>query len=107
MTKGGNNTDKKYNEQLLIMQATIEANRKDYDEKTKNLTEDLKAMITSTIISMMDQINILKSSPDQKYSPKDQYPTTVVPANRRYPPLDSGHYKKIGGMWTLKHETSS
>ena len=34
------------------MQATIESNRKDYDEKMKKLSEDLTAIITS----MMDQI---------------------------------------------------
>ena len=36
------------------MQATIEANRKDYDEKMKKLTEEFTAIITS----MMDQIKI-------------------------------------------------
>ena len=36
--------------QLLIMQATIESNMQDSDEKIKNLTEDLTAIITS----MMD-----------------------------------------------------
>ena len=40
-------------EKLLIMQATIESNRQESDEKMKNLTEDLIAMITS----MLDQIN--------------------------------------------------
>ena len=41
--KDGNNSD----DQLLIMQATIEANSQDSDEKMKNLTEDLTAMIAS------------------------------------------------------------
>ena len=45
MTNGRNKMDNKSNYQLLIMQATIEANRQDYDKKTKNLTEDLTAMI--------------------------------------------------------------
>ena len=47
------------------MQATIEANKqdmrsnkKDYDEKMMNLTEDFKAMIESTITSMMDHIKM-------------------------------------------------
>ena len=69
----------------------------------KNTTEDLKAMITS----MMDQIKNSKSSPDQKDSPKAQYPTTVVPDKNRDPPLEGGHYTKNSGMWTLKHETRS
>ena len=71
------------------------------------LIEDFKAMIKSTMTSMMDQTNISKSSPDQKYSPKPLDPTTVVSSNMRAPPLDGGHSTKIGGMWTLKHKISS
>ena len=93
--------DNKYDEQLLIMQATIEANRKG-SKKMKKITEYPKAIIISTIILMMDNKNISKSSPDHKDEPKYQDPTTVVPANRRAPPLDGGHYIKIVGMWTLK-----
>ena len=40
MPNGKNNMDKKSDNQLLIMQATIDSNRQDYDEKTKKLTED-------------------------------------------------------------------
>ena len=69
----------------------------------KNLPEDLKEIITS----MMDQITIPKSSPDWKDSPKPPDHTTVVPDNRRVPPLDGGSSTKIGDMWTLKHEISS
>ena len=47
--------DNKSYYQLLIMQATIEANRQDSDKKTKKLTEYLTSMITS----MMDQIKML------------------------------------------------
>ena len=88
------------------MQATIEPNRKDTDETLKNLTEDV-TMITSTIKSMMDQNNNMKSSPSQKDISNPTDPTTVVPANRRDSLLDGGHYTKNGGMWKLKHETSS
>ena len=52
----------------------------------------------------MDQIKILKYSPDKKDLPKSHYPTTLVPTNKRYPPLEGGYSTKIGGMWTLKHE---
>ena len=52
-------------EQLIITQAKIESkkpemntNKKYSDEKNMNLTEDFKAIIESTITSMMDQINI-------------------------------------------------
>ena len=85
------------------MQATIEANRQVLDEKNKNLREDF----TATITSMMNQIKIYRSSPDNKDYPKDQDPTTLVPANKRAPPLEGGNFKNNGGMWTLKHETIS
>ena len=65
----------------------------------KNLTENLKSMITS----MMCYIKISKSSPDKKHPPKAQYPTTVVLDNKRVPPLEGRNYTKIGGMWTLTH----
>ena len=89
--------------QLLIMQATIESNNQYSDGKIKNLTADL----TGIIASMMNQIKISKSSPDKKDSPKAQDTTTVVPANKKSPPLEGGHSTKIGGMWTLKHEIGS
>ena len=42
--------------QLRTMQATIEANRKYYNEKMKKLSQDLTGMI----VSMKDQIKISK-----------------------------------------------
>ena len=62
MPSGWNNMDNKYDEQLLIMKDMIESNRQDPYEKTKKLTEDLKAIITS----LMDWIKISKSLPDRK-----------------------------------------
>ena len=100
MPSGQNNMDNKSDDKLLIIQATIETNRQYSDEKTNNLTEDLTAMITS----MMDQIKIDKFSPDNKDSPNTQDPTTVVPDNKRAPPLEFGHSTKNGGMWTHKCE---
>ena len=44
--------DNKSYDLLLIVQATIDANRKDYDDEIKNLTEDLIAMM----LSMMNYI---------------------------------------------------
>ena len=38
--------DNKSDEQLLIIQYTIEANRQDSDDKTRKITGVLKAMIT-------------------------------------------------------------
>ena len=50
--------DNKSDEKLLIKQDTIESNKQYYDEKMKNLTQDLIVKITS----MMDHIKTLKSS---------------------------------------------
>ena len=52
MPIGRNNMDNKSYEQLLVIQAKIEANRQDYDEKMKKLIEDLTAIIAA----IMDQI---------------------------------------------------
>ena len=69
----------------------------------KKITENL----TEIIISMMDQNNISKYSLEKNYSPKSQYPTNVVPANKRVPPLEGGHSTKTGGMCKLKHDIIS
>ena len=103
MPSGRNKMDNKSDFQLLIIQATIESNKQDSNEKTKKLTADLTGMIAS----MMDQINMSKYSPYKKDSPKAQDTTTMVLDNKKSPPLEGGHSTKIGGMWTLKHEISS
>ena len=69
--------------QLLIMQATTEANRQDYDDKMKKLTE----YPTKIIASMMYQIKISRYSPDNKDSTKYQYPNTMITANNKSPPF--------------------
>ena len=95
--------DNKYDDQLLIMKNMIESNRKDSCKKTKKLTEDITVIITP----IMNHIQIMKSSPDNMDSPKYQDPATVVPAIKKAPPLVGGHSEKNGGVWTLKHDTSS
>ena len=55
----------------------------------------------------MVQMEMYKPPKENRYSPKDEYPTTVVPDKMRDPPLDGGHSTKIGGIWTLKHEIIS
>ena len=85
------------------MQATIEANRQDYYEKTEKLIEYLTALFAS----MMDKIKNSKSSLNKNDSPKDQYITTMVPDNKKDPPLEVGHSTKIGCMWNLKYDISS
>ena len=52
------------------------------------LTENFKAMLA--VITY--QINTLKSSPTHKYSTKPPESNTLVPDNRRNPPLDGGQY---------------
>ena len=56
--------DNKSDEQFLVMKATIEVNRQNYEDKMKKFIEDLKAMITSTITSTMSQMDISKPSQD-------------------------------------------
>ena len=55
--------DNKSDDQLQIMQSTIEYNKQYSYDKMKKLTENLTAMITS----MMYQIKIPKYSPYKKY----------------------------------------
>ena len=80
----------------------IESNRQDSDEKTKKLTEDL----TSMIASMMDHIKESISSPNKKDSPNSQDPTTVVPANKKAPPLEVGHSTKMVACGISKMRSS-
>ena len=94
MPNGRNKMDNNSDYQLLIMQAIIESNNQYSDDKIKKLTADL----TGIIASMMDQIRISTSSPDKKDSQKAQDSTTVVPANKKSPPMEGGHSTKIGGM---------
>ena len=69
----------------------------------KDIKETLKVFTTF----MMDHTNISKLSPTQKGTSTPPDPTTVVPTNRRYQPLEGRKSTKMCGMWTLKHETSS
>ena len=55
----------------------------------------------------MDQIKISKYSHYQKYSPKDQYPTNIIPAKNRTPSLEGGHSTKNSSMWTPENEIIS
>ena len=57
----------------------------------KNLTEDLAEMNTS----IMDWIIISKSSPHKRDSPKSQYFTTVLRANKKSFPLEVRHSTKL------------
>ena len=100
----------KSDEKFLIIQDTFEANKQDTndkqmknDEKITQITSNLKALTAF----IMYQTNNWKLSPAQKDTLTPPDPTTVVPAIRRAPLLDGGHYGKFGDIWTLKHGTSS
>ena len=56
MPSGQNNMDNKSDEQLLITQATIETNKKEYDEKTKNPKADLSLLTWYSWKSSMPNI---------------------------------------------------
>ena len=78
-------------------------NKQDSDEKMTKLIEEFKTMLAAITY----QNNTVKSSPTQKDSTKPPGTTTVVPSNRRAPPLKGGQSTKTGGMWTLKHDIGS
>ena len=103
MPKGGNKMDTKSDENFLAIKTTIEANKKENDEKLTKITEDIKKLTTL----MMDQANIYKSSPAQKDTSTTPDPTTTVQTNRRAPPLEGGKFTNIVGMCTLKHRIIS
>ena len=63
--------------------------------------------VLSDQINKSNQIKTMLYSPHQKDKSTPPDSTTVVPANRRFPPLEGGNFTKIGGMWTLKHEIIS
>ena len=113
--------ENKSDEQFIIIKAAIEdnkqdmkaaieankqemkSNKQDSDEKMTQFTVKIK-----TIFSVLsNQINTISSSPTQKDTLTTPEPITVVPTNKRGPPLEGGHSTKIGGMWTLKHEIRS
>ena len=100
--------DNKSYEQFLIIQSTIDINKQKTDnflktdQKLTYITENLKVFTTF----MMDQTNNQKLSPAQKDTSTPPDPTTMVPDKIRATPLGGGHYTKIGGIWTLKHEIS-
>ena len=101
-----NNIYNKSYGQLLIIQANIDSNRQDHDEKMKKQYSKFDN-ITEMIKKMMDHIQVSNSLPYKMDSPKAQDTTTVFLANKKSPPFEGAHYTKIGGMWTLKHGISS
>ena len=57
--------------------------------------------------NIVDQIQLSNYSPYKMDYPKSQDNTTLVPANKKAPPLEVWYSKNIGGMWNLKHDIRS
>ena len=84
------------------------------DELKQNNDEFKKKLNTHD--SDLDQIKTLIKKvlvqnqtfyPDKLDSPKAQYPTTAVLANKKSLPLEGGNSTENGGIWDLKHKISS
>ena len=86
--------DNKSDDQLLIIQDTIDSNRQYYDEKTKKQDSKLDKL-TAMVENMMDQIQILNYLPDKTNPPKSQDPTTALQANNKAPPLEGENSTKM------------
>ena len=80
---------------------------KDIKQEMKSEMKYIKETLKVFTTFMMDQNKIPKYSPTHKDTSTPPDPTTVVPTNRRDPPLEGGHSTKIGGMWTFKHDIRS
>ena len=96
--------DTKFDEQFLVIKATIEANKQDADKNHMNTDEKLMLLtenqkITNEKITLLteklqvlialmtDKTNNSKYSPSQKYTLTPPDPTIVVPTNKRDAPL--------------------
>ena len=91
-------------DQFLITQDSVDDNKQahiySYEKKDK---DDSKLDKIATLLQqMMDQNKNKNSFPDKMNSPKAQYPTTVVPAKNKDPPLEGGHSKK---RWHVESQT--
>ena len=102
--------DTKSDDQLLSIEATIEANKQEDEKNHKGTTDNIKQItetLNQVLAEMKDKKRKSKSSPAQKDTLTPTDPTTMFQTNRRAPHLQGGICENIGGMWTLKYETSS
>ena len=93
------------------MQELVYTNKRGTDELKKdndgikkelNKYEFESANIKALINKVLGQNQYLYQ--DNMDSQKAQDPTTMVPDNKKDPPLDGGNFKKSGGIWNLKYE---
>ena len=106
--KVGENKMKKslYDQILIIKYLVVENKQASYEavecsKKTLKKNESEFNYDKKILDHMLVQTQ--PSSSDKADSPKSQDTGTVVPENKKSPPLGGGHYMKIVGMWTLKH----
>ena len=93
--------DNNLDDQLLIMQSSIEANKQYTDNKMKKHDSEF-TVIRKILKQLMVQNH--NSSPDKVEPPKAQDCDTVVPANKKAPTLEGERSMKFCGIWTLKHK---
>ena len=102
--------DTKSDDQFLVIEATIEANKqesgKNHNETAEKIKENNETLKQILVEMKKDKNNISKYSIYQKDTLTPPDPTTTVQTNRRDPTLEGGISKNIGGMWNLKHEIS-
>ena len=103
MPKISNKMKNNPDEQFIIMQDIIEYYKQDSDEKMTKLSEEFKTMFAV----LSNQVNTMSFSPAYKDTSTTTYLTTMVPSNRRAPPLEGVNSTKNGGMLTLKNDTRS
>ena len=72
------------------MQAAIDSNRQDYDEKMKKKGSKIDKL-ASMVKNIMDRIQIYNSSPEKIDSPKSQGPYNLLLDKNNYPPLEVGN----------------
>ena len=95
--------DTKLKGQIIAMQVSIDNNKQFIDDKQKE-TDSKIDKIDKWMKNIMDKFDNTSPNKAEEKNPQDS--TTMVCANRNAAQLEGGHYKKIGGMWTLKHEIS-
>ena len=88
MPKVSNKTDNKNEDQFILMKEENINNKQEFKAEIKDIKEDIKDIketLNKITTFMMDQTNILKSSPAQKDTSTPPDPTTTVQTNSTPP----------------------
>ena len=102
--------ENKLDYQLFIVHSPVDNNKQASDQDTKEFKKTLNKYRyeyteTKKILSQLS-VKTQCYSPDKVYSPKSQYSDTVVPDNKKAPPLQGGNSTENDGMWTLQYDIS-